>query len=149
MTVTPDATSTLLAAAAAPIDAVTGDAVCDIIAESLGKPRAEVRIDTNLFGDLGADSLDLLDIVFALESRFGIEITRGALEQAAKGDMSDDDFAPNGVISAAGLDRLSALLPESVARIQPGLLPRQIPTLFTVGTFARIVLARRAAEAAP
>lgn len=142
---TPDPTAQLLAAAAAPIDAVTGAAVCEVIAEALGRPRDTVRIDSNLFDDLGADSLDLLDIVFALENQFEIEITRGALEQAARGDMSDDDFAPGGVVSAAGLDRLRALLPESAARIHPGLLPRQIPTLFTVGTFARIVLAKRGA----
>lgn len=138
------ATTDLLAAAAAPIDAVTGTSVCDVIAESLGRPRDQVRIDSNLFEDLGADSLDLLDIVFALEGKFGIEITRGALEQAARGDMSDDEFAPGGTISPAGLDRLRALLPESVAKIHAGLLPRQIPTLFTVGTFARIVLAKQA-----
>jgi acyl carrier protein len=140
----PQATQQLIAAAAAPIDAVTGAAVCEIVADSLGKPRDQVRVESNLFDDLGADSLDLLDIVFALEGRFGIEITRGALEQAAKGDMTDDDFAPHGVISDAGLDRLRALLPESHARIRAGLLPRQIPTLFTVGTFARIVLSKRA-----
>jgi len=140
----PEATTQLLAAAAAEIDAVTGTAVCDVIAESLGRPRETVRIDSNLFEELGADSLDLLDIVFALESRFGVEITRGALEQAARGDMSADDFAPAGVISPAGLERLRQLLPESAARIGPGLLPRQIPTLFTVGTFARIVLAKQA-----
>ena len=143
----PQPTPDLAVAAAAPIDAITGTAVCDVIAESLGKPRDQVRIDANLFEGLGADSLDLLDIVFALESRFGIEITRGALEQAARGDMSDEDFAPAGVISPAGLDRLRTLLPESHAKIVPGLLPRQIPTLFTVGTFARIVLAKQAEAA--
>ena len=147
MTPPPSPTPDLAAAAAAPIDAITGAAVCDVIAESLGRPRDQVRIDSALFDELGADSLDLLDIVFALESKFEIEITRGALEQAAKGDMTDDDFAPGGVISPAGLDRLRALLPESQAKITAGLLPRQIPTLFTVGTFARIVLAKRAEAA--
>ena len=137
------ATTTLLAAAALPIDAATGDAVCEVIAESLGRPRPSVELASNLFDDLGADSLDLLDVVFALEGRFAIEITRGALEQAARGDMTDDEFAPAGAISDAGLERLRALLPESRERIRPGLLPREIPRLFTVGTFARIVLAKR------
>jgi acyl carrier protein len=131
-------------AAAVPIDAEFGTTVCDLFATTLGRSREQITIESNLFGDLGADSLDLLDLVFALEGKFGVEITRGALEKAAKGDMSDDDFAPNGVISDAGLERLRALLPESAVRIQPGLLPRQIPTLFTVGTFARIVLALQA-----
>lgn len=130
--------------AALAIDPATATAVCDLFAATLGRPRERVTIDSNLFADLGADSLDLLDLVFALEGQFGVEITRGALEQAARGDMSDEEFAPNGVISEAGLDRLRALLPESAPRILPGLLPRQIPTLFTVGTFARIVLGLQA-----
>ena len=140
----PGAAAKLLAAAARPIDAATGDAVCEVIAEALGKARASVQLASNLFDDLGADSLDLLDMVFALEGRFAIEITRGALEQAARGDMTDDEFAPGGAISDAGLERLRALLPESRERIRPGLLPREIPRLFTVGTFARIVLAKLA-----
>lgn len=138
------ATAELLAVAAIPIDAETGTAVCDVVSQALDRPRDKVQLGSNLFSDLNADSLDLLDLVFALENRFEIEITRGALEQAAKGDMTDEDFAPGGVISEAGLARLRALLPESAPQIRPGLLPRQIPTLFTVGTFARIVLAKRA-----
>ncbi|MDB4957422.1 MAG: putative acyl carrier protein [Myxococcales bacterium] len=140
----PEATTELLAVAAQPIDVHTGETVCDVIAEALGRPRAQVQLTSNLFDDLGADSLDLLDLVFALEGKFDIEITRGALEQAARGDMTAEEFAPGGSISAAGLERLRALLPESRERIKPGLLPREIPTLFTVGTFARIVIAKRA-----
>lgn len=140
----PEATTQLLAVAARPIDVQTGEIVCDVIAESLGKPRAQVHLASNLFDDLGADSLDLLDMVFALEGKFDVEITRGALEQAARGDMTAEEFAPGGSISAAGLERLRALLPESRERIRAGLLPREIPTLFTVGTFARIVLAKLA-----
>ncbi len=38
--------------------------------------------------DLGAESLDFLDIVFQLERDFGIQITRGEMERAARGDMT-------------------------------------------------------------
>jgi acyl carrier protein len=141
------ATTALLHPDVIEIDPATAATVCRVIAEALGRDPADITAESNLFDDLGADSLDLLDIVFALESKFDVEITRGALEAAAKGDMTDDEFAPAGVISAAGLARLRSLLPESAARITAGLLPRQIPTLFTVGTFARIVLAKRAEAA--
>jgi acyl carrier protein len=132
------------AAAAHPIDPETGDAVCDVIAATLDRARGDVHLGSNMLSDLGLDSLDLLDVVFGLEGHFGIEITRGAFEAAAKGGMSDEEFAPQGAISKAGLERLRALFPESADRITPGLLPRQIPTLFTVSTFARIVIAKRA-----
>ena len=53
--------------------------------------------------------------------------------------MSEDEFAPNGVISAAGLERLRELMPEASERINEGLRPSQILELFTVATFANIV----------
>lgn len=112
------------------------------IAEAIGVDDSEVRHDTNLMEELGAESIDFLDIVFKLEQTFDIEITRGALEQAARGDTSDDDFAPDGVISEAGLERLRQLMPEASARIVPGLRPVQILSLFSVETFLHIALAK-------
>jgi hypothetical protein len=97
--------------------------------------------------DLGAESLDFLDIVFKLEQTFGIQITRGEMERAARGDMSDEDFAPGGVISDAGLQRLRELMPEAADRIKPGLRPMQILSLFSVQTFVNVVNAKRAVAA--
>ena len=92
--------------------------------------------------DLGAESLDFLDIVFTLERAFGIQITRGEMERAARGDMTDEEFAPGGVISEAGLARLRELMPEAAERIKPGLRPGRSSTLFSVRTFAKIVIAK-------
>lgn len=124
------------------------DAVRQIVADALGKPLAEVAVGSSLMEDLGAESLDFLDIVFQLEQRFAIEITRGEMERAARGDMSDDEFAPGGVISDAGLARLRELMPEADARITPGLRPRQILSLFSVQTFVNLVAAKQAGRTA-
>ncbi len=121
-----------------------GMLVCQAVAEALGRPASGVRLDSNLMEDLDAESLDFLDIVFKLERRFGIQITRGELERAARGEMTDEEFAPGGVISPAGLDRLRELMPDARERIRPGLRPMQILTLFSVQTFVNIVEAKRA-----
>jgi acyl carrier protein len=118
--------------------------VCQLIAESLGCESARVTPSAGLMDELGADSLDFLDIVFRLERAFAVQITRGEIEAAARGDLTEEEFAPGGVISERGLERLRALMPEAVSRIQPGLHARQIMTLFTPATFANIV--RRARE---
>jgi acyl carrier protein len=135
-------------AAPAPIDAPISveETVRVIVAEALGRKLAEVQTTANLMAELGAESLDFLDIVFRIEREFGIEITRGEMERAARGDMTDDEFAPAGVISDAGLARLRELLPESAERIQPGLRPREILGLFTVQTFANLVHGKRAGQ---
>ena len=120
------------------------DGVRLIVATSLGREFAEVELHSSLMTDLGAESLDLLDIVFCIERDFGIEITRGEMEKAARGDMTDEEFAPGGVISTAGLARLRELMPEAAARINPGLRAREILSLFTVQTFANLVHGKRA-----
>ena len=114
------------------------DVVREVAAEAIAIEPERVLADSNLY-DLGAQSLEFLDIVFKLEQRYDIEITRGEMERAARGDMSEDEFAPDGVISEVGLERLRELMPESSARIVPGLRVSQILSLFSVTTFARIV----------
>ena len=114
-----------------------------IVAQSLGKPLDSVTMTSVLMADLHAESLDFLDIVFRIERDFKIEITRGEMERASRGDMSQDEFAPNGVISDAGLQRLRELMPEAADRIQPGLRPSTILTLFSVQTFANMVIGKR------
>ena len=119
-----------------------------LVAEAVGRPAAAVTLDASLVEDLGADSLALLDLVFMLERAFGIQITRGEIERSARGDLSDEEFAPGGVVSETGLARLRALMPEAEARLRPGLRQGQILTLFSARTFASIVLAKRASAAA-
>jgi acyl carrier protein len=121
-----------------------GAKVRQIVAEVLGRDVAQVTLASNLMDDLAAESLDFLEIVFKVERTFDIQITRGEMERAARGDMSEAEFAPAGVISAAGLERLRALMPEAADRIKPGLRPVQILGLFSVQTFANLVAAKRA-----
>jgi acyl carrier protein len=45
-----------------------------IVAEQLGKDEAEIKNESSLVNDLGADSLDTVELVMALEDEFGIEI---------------------------------------------------------------------------
>ncbi len=122
-------------------DVETG--VREVVAGALARDVATVQLTSNLIADLGAESLDFLDIVFQLEQQFRIQITRGEMERAARGDMTPEEFAPKGVVSAAGLARLRELMPEAGDRIKDGLRPTQILTLFSVQTFVNIVNGKR------
>ncbi len=48
--------------------------VKDIIAEQLGVKKEEIKMESSFIDDLGADSLDTVELVMALEEEFGIEI---------------------------------------------------------------------------
>jgi acyl carrier protein len=119
------------------------ETVRTIVADALGRPEADVQLASNLMEDLGAESLDFLDIVFRLEREFGIQITRGEMERASRGDMTQDEFAPGGLISERGLARLRELMPEAGDRIKPGLRPVMILSLFSVQTFVNLVIGKR------
>ena len=52
----------------------TFDKVADIISETSEIPREEITMESHTIDDLGIDSLDFLDIVFAIDKEFGIKI---------------------------------------------------------------------------
>lgn len=52
-----------------------------IIAEQLEIPENEIESDSDIIDDLGADSLDIVDLVMSIEDEFGIEMPDEAVEQ--------------------------------------------------------------------
>ena len=53
-----------------------------IIAEQLEIPASEITYASDIVDDLGADSLDIVDIVMTIEDKFGMEVPDEALENA-------------------------------------------------------------------
>lgn len=112
----------------------------EAIAEVLGRDEDEVTPSASLMKDLNAESLDFLDLLFRLESSFGIKIPRGGIQKATQGSLTDTEFQQNGVLTEAALDRLRVLMPEvDPSNFKPGLTVRAISTLFTAESFARLV----------
>jgi len=112
-----------------------------IVADVLAIEESEIRPEASVIQDLGAESIDLADLVFQLEHEFGIRIPRGHIEREARGDLPQEEFEHQGRITDKGMDRLRAFLVEvPEERFTPGLRVSEIPTLFTVETFCRVVL---------
>jgi acyl carrier protein len=110
------------------------------VAESLGVDAADVGPDDGLILDLGADSLDLLDMVFRLEEAFGIQIDRGQIEVRIREAMGGEPYEVEGVLTPKALEMLRRELPEVRAdRFREGLRSSEVPQLFTVRTLARLV----------
>lgn len=59
----------------------TFDKVIDIVVDQLGVEADEVNIDSTFIDDLGADSLDIVELIMAFEEEFGIEIPDEAAEK--------------------------------------------------------------------
>ena len=102
----------------------------------------EISLDSKIIDDLGADSLDLLDIIFSIERHFKVKIQQGGIERRAKEGLTPDEYEINGKLQAKGVERLRDFLPEVPAEdISEGMHISQLPYLFTVETFVKIVQA--------
>ena len=109
------------------------------VADVLAIDGAKIVPGASLIDDLGAESLDLLDLVFRLETDYAVKIPRDGLLLAVR-DGLGDRFDQNGVLSDDALARLRLLMPGvPPERIGPGLRTHQIPNLFTAETFVRLV----------
>ncbi len=71
----------------------TFDKVAEIIAETSEIPRQEIMPDSHAIDELGIDSLDFLDIVYAVDKEFGIKVPLEAwTQQINDGKASTEDY---------------------------------------------------------
>ena len=79
------------------------------LVDALGVEEEDVTHGATLQGDLGAESIDFLDIVFRLERNFGIKIPRGEL--FPENVVSDPEMIHNGKLTTKGLEELRTRMP--------------------------------------
>ena len=102
------------------------------LVEALNVDEEEIKPTSTLQGDLGAESIDFLDIVFRLEREFGIKIPRGELfpESIFQGDP---EFVQNGKVTDKGLAELRARMPfADLSKFEKNPELSAISDLFTV-----------------
>ena len=115
--------------------------VREIIADVLVIEEDDVSLNSRLIADLGAESIDFLDLVFQLEKEFGIKIPRGQLEKNARGDLAEDEFEKGGVLTPKGMVAIQNYLSEvPAANFKPDMKVNEIPMLFTVETFCKLIV---------
>jgi acyl carrier protein len=86
--------------------------VQEVLVDALGVDDDEVTTEATLMGDLGAESIDFLDIVFRLEKAFGIKIPREELFPA-ENLMNNSEFVHNGKLTEKGLAELREKMPHT------------------------------------
>jgi acyl carrier protein len=110
-----------------------------VMVDALGVDDDEVKPEATLMGDLGAESIDFLDIVFRLEKTFGIKIAREELFPAET-LMNNPEFVSNGKLTAKGVAELKAKMPHTdVSEFVKNPELSKLPDLFTVGMIVNYV----------
>jgi acyl carrier protein len=102
--------------------------VIDIVADALDVDRSAVRPHASLIDDLGAESIDFLDIVFRLETAFGIKIRESDIWKGSVDPESQESIDD-------GVRRLKAGMPDFRWDALPERITRDdLPRLITVQT---------------
>lgn len=113
--------------------------VSSTLVEALNVDEEDIKPTSTLQGDLGAESIDFLDIVFRLEREFGIKIPRGELfpESIFQGDP---DLVQDGKVTQKGLDELRSKMPfADLSHFEANPEVGNLSNLFTVDLIARYI----------
>ncbi len=109
------------------------------LVEALNVDEDEIQPTSTLQGDLGAESIDFLDIVFRLEREFAIKIPRGELFPEAI-FQGDPEFVENGKVTDKGLAELREKMPfADIGSFEKNPDVMAISDLFTVNMITRYI----------
>ena len=111
------------------------------LVDALGVDDDEVTPEATMVGDLGAESIDFLDIVFRLEKAFGIKIPRSEL--FPEDVLSSTDFVVNGKLNEAGLAALKERMPfVDLTKFEANPSVQNFPNTLTVEDMVRYVASK-------
>lgn len=108
------------------------------LVDALGVEEDEVTPEATMVGDLGAESIDFLDIVFKLEKAFGISIPR---EELFPDDiLTNAAYVENGKVTPGGLAELKKRLPwADLSKFEQNPRVQDFGNLLTVNDLCRYV----------
>jgi acyl carrier protein len=120
--------------------------VAQTVADAIGCEPQKVKLESSLIDNLGAESIDFVDIIYRLQRHFKVKIPRGKIVEEARGSVSEGEFEKAGVVSDVGVERLRMFLSEvPTERFKSPLNVADIPRLFTVETFCKLVIRQQRA----
>ncbi len=108
------------------------------LVDALGVDDDEVTPEATLVGDLGAESIDFLDIVFRLEKAFNIEVPRSEL--FPEDILTNAEFVQDGKVSDVGIVQLKERMPfADLSKFEANPVVQDFGNLLTVSDMCRYV----------
>ena len=113
--------------------------VQEVLVDALGLDDDEVTEEATLMGDLGAESIDFLDIVFRLEKAFDIKVPREELFPAEE-VLNNPDYIADGKLTEKGLAVLKEKMPHTdLGEFEKDPDVNKIADLFTVSAIVNFI----------
>lgn len=121
------------------------DKVRAALVDALGVDEDEVTPEATIIGDLGAESIDFLDIVFRLEKSFGIEIPRSEL--SPEDILTNPTYVKDGKVTPEGIAELKKRMPfADLSKFEKNPAVQDFGNLLTVNDLCRFVASKVAAK---
>ena len=112
------------------------------VAECLDLELDEVFEESRLIKDLGADSLDFVDLVFSLEEEFEIKLRHADFDFLAHLDVTNPEVAQDGFITPEAITKLKEFMPQLTDEDVEGVSISHMFSLITVETLWLVVQKR-------
>jgi len=109
------------------------------VAEVLALDAAKIEPASRLMEDLGAESLDLVELMYLLENEFEIRMTREDVSLAAQLGLSEEELHQDEVLTPRALELLRERFPGARELLHEGITRRHLAALLTVNEVARSV----------
>jgi acyl carrier protein len=118
-----------------------------VLEEVLGVSPEKVRLDSVLVSDLGAESIDLLDLSFRIEEKFQVRIEANEIERDAIQRLPGGVYEKDGYLTEAAIGEIRKSLPElDAGKFAKGLRKMDLPSLLTVSFFVHLIARKLAAK---
>lgn len=116
------------------------DKLRPLIHEITGVPEERILMESVLVEDLGAESLDLLDLSFLIEETFSVTLGADEFERQARAMMPGRSYDRDGLLTEEAIARLRDALPEiPPEKLQPGLPKVALPKVLNVAVFVHLI----------
>jgi acyl carrier protein len=121
-----------------------------LLVEALGVTPDKIRMESVLVSGLGAESIDLLDLSFQIEDKFGVTIEGNEMEKEAKSRMAGGVYEKDGRLTEEALAEIRQAAPGlDPAKLVTGLRKSDLPSLLTVAFFVHLIARKLAAKTGP
>ena len=118
-----------------------------MVADCLARELEEVRAESRLISDLGADSLDIVDLIFTMEKRFGVRLREDDLPVVSRLETAGPDGGPAEFLSAEAVARLAPWLPDLGGQTDRSRVrPTEVLPLITVEALWRLLEHKRSSQ---
>ncbi len=116
------------------------DKLLPLVEEVTGVPQERIRMESGLVQDLGAESLDLLDLSFLIQEKFGVTLEPDEFERQARARLGEGGYERDGYLTEAALEELKKALPEVPAeKLRPPLEKVALPSVLNVAVFVHLI----------